>query len=80
MKIFENGQEFWKKAKRVLKNSFFVHFYFLQITLFCVFSEKLPYHKYFCNFCFCDHHLGYFSISNVAIVTNFEAFFEILLR
>jgi hypothetical protein len=46
MKNFENGQEFEKKAKRVLKISFFVHFIFA--NYFIVFLvKKLPYHKYF---------------------------------
>jgi hypothetical protein len=31
---FENGQEIWKKAKRVLKNCFFLHFSFLQFMFF----------------------------------------------
>ena len=38
---FENGQEFWKKAKRVLENLFFVHFCFCNLFCYILFKKNV---------------------------------------
>ena len=58
---FENGQEIWKKAKRVLKNCFFY------IFIFCKFV--------FCIFIFCKCILLHF-IQNFYLTINIFATFE----